>query len=134
LLAPDHSRSNRPRAAAAVSAAAFAAWLGLGGCAGVHRPAGAPGAGGTGAAGGRRPCVDLDGDGYGSGCALGWDCDDHDPAVQRCTGGGIGDPDPHWVPAADGGAPDVFVPPAVETPTCPAGSRRVHATASPAAV
>jgi hypothetical protein len=68
-------------------------------------------------------CVDLDGDGYGQGCALGWDCDDHNPAVHDC-GGQVHDPD--WVPSSDGGAPDVFVPPAVETPTCPQGTRRVH--------
>lgn len=88
----------------------------LGGCAGI-RPMGGAGAGdGT--------CVDLDGDGFGPGCASGFDCDDHDPRVHYCPGGGNGDPD--WVPQSDGGTPDVFVPPTKETPVCPAGTRRIH--------
>ena len=32
-------------------------------------------------------CIDRDGDGFGSGCSLGFDCDDHDPTVASECGG-----------------------------------------------
>ena len=31
-------------------------------------------------------CVDADGDGFGTGCQFGIDCDDEDPEVTRCDG------------------------------------------------
>jgi hypothetical protein len=56
----------------------------------------------------------------GAGGGSGGTCD---PTVHVC--GAIG-ANPDWVPSGGGGAPNVYVPPAVETPTCPAGERRVH--------
>jgi endo-1,4-beta-D-glucanase Y len=96
----------------------------LAGCAGVRQRSGPPGQGGNGA-GPSLPCVDLDGDGYGPNCLLGPDCNDRDrTSHDNCTGTII--IDPGWVPRPDAGAPDVYVPPVTETPTCPAGTRRIH--------
>ena len=139
----DGATSQHARVLAFVVIAALAA---VGACARLS-------GGGAGQPGGPeagQPCIDLDGDGYGQGCAHPFDCNDHDPTVQLCVSNnpGVGDPDwmpppdagardgigsaggsggdPGWAPPPDAGAPDVPAPPPVETPTCASGTRRVH--------
>ena len=107
-----------------VRLATLATLVSLVGCAGVRERAKPSGGGaGAGGSGPPLPCIDLDGDGYGRNCPLGPDCYDG-YSTSTCTGTII--IDPGWVPTSDRGAPDVFVPPAVETPTCPSGTRRIH--------
>jgi hypothetical protein len=50
----------------------FAGALFIAGCSGEAAPKGGPDAG--------PPCIDLDHDGFGQNCALGRDCNDHDPS------------------------------------------------------
>ncbi len=46
----------------------------------------APSADSNAAAAGSSGCLDRDGDGFGAGCARGFDCDDHDPTVATDCG------------------------------------------------
>jgi hypothetical protein len=88
---------------------ALLAVVALAACAGVRSPAKPAGAGGSG--------------GAGMGSA------GHGPPPAVCSGPDCATIviDPGWVPVADAGSPpDVFVPPPTETPTCPAGTRRIH--------
>lgn len=87
--------------------------LGALGCSGKHSDAGNTSVTTTDSDGGTAPrhvCVDMDGDGFGTNCSAGKDCDDTDPTVTdecvRCATENLGCPcepgtaplrcDPHY--------------------------------------